>query len=274
MARINKSFLVLFFKKELLASLLCMTCAIAVMAKAPQPGRSKTRLVPPLLPEQAARLSAAFLRDVTENILAAGRRAPIQGFAAYAPLGLEHLFEGHLAAGTRLILADGSIPMPEKIEKFGRCLFHAIHTLLAAGYDSAVVLNSDSPTLPTALLDRTARLLAQPGERAVLGPADDGGYYLLGVKSPHAHLFADIAWSTETVAAQTLLRAQEIGLEVVRLPAWYDVDDAESLARLIRDTAPGAAAADGAEQPFAAPATVAALFEMRLHEDAALRERA
>jgi len=60
----------------------------------------------------------------------------------------------------------------------------------------------------------------------------------------------------------------------VTLPAWYDVDDAESLARLIRDTAPGAVAADGAEQPFAAPATVAALFEMRLHEDAALRERA
>ena len=130
-----------------------MTCAIAVMAKAPQAGRSKTRLVPPLLPEQAAMLSAAFLRDVTENIVAAARTAPIQGFAAYAPAGLEPLFEGHLAEGTRLILADGSVDMPEGIERFGRCLFHAVQTLLGAGFGSAVVLNSDSPTLPTSLLE-------------------------------------------------------------------------------------------------------------------------
>jgi len=246
------------------------TCAIAVMAKAPQPGRSKTRLVPPLRPEQAARLSAAFLRDVTENIAAAARQAPIHGFAAYAPAGLEHLFEGHLAAGTRLILADGSIAMPERIGAFGRCLFHAVHTLLARGYGAAVVLNSDSPNLPTCVLERTAKLLAAPGDRAVLGPADDGGYYLLGVKSAHARLFEDIAWSTERVAAQTVQRAGELGLELVTLPAWYDVDDAASLARLIRETMPGAETPGG----FAAQATAAALTEMRFFEPAALAERA
>jgi len=239
-------------------------CAIAVMAKAPQPGRSKTRLVPPLAPEQAARLSAAFLRDVTENIFAAARTAPIQGYAAYAPAGLEHLFDGHLAAGTRLVLADGSIPMPGNIAGFGRCLYHAVNTMLASGHGAAVVLNSDSPTLPTSFLSRTAAILAEPGDRAVLGPADDGGYYLLGLKSAHAHMFADITWSTETVAAQTILRAQEIGLDLVTLPSWYDVDDAESLSRLIEDTTPGAITPRGGETPFAAPATMTALDVMRL----------
>jgi hypothetical protein len=95
-----------------------------------------------------------------------------------------------------------------------------------------VVLNSDSPTLPTALLVETAMLLAAPGDRAVLGPSTDGGYYLLGLKAPHRHMFADIAWSTEKVAEQTVARAREIGLALHVLPAWYDVDDAEALRRL------------------------------------------
>ncbi len=232
-------------------------CAIAVMAKVPQAGRSKTRLTSVLTPEQAARLSAAFLRDVTENIAAAARLAPIIGYVAYAPAGLEALFDGHLAAGTRLILADGSPPMPDAVLGFGRCLLHAVQALLAAGHAAACVLNSDSPTLPTAILAEAARRLAAPGDRAVLGPADDGGYYLLGLKAAHAHLFADIVWSTASVAEQTLQRAREIGLPISLLPAWYDVDDAASLRRLARDIASPAPAAG--DPPFAAPATVSCL---------------
>jgi rSAM/selenodomain-associated transferase 1 len=233
------------------------SCAIAVMAKAPRAGRCKTRLVPPLRPEEAASLSAAFLRDITENISLAGRAEKIHGCIAYAPAGLEALFDGHLAAGTGFVLADGSPDMPDGISGFGRCLFHAVLSLLAEGFGAAVVLNSDSPTLPTELLQRTARLLAQPGDRAVLGPADDGGYYLLGVKSAHAHLFADIAWSTADVAARTRQRAREIGLPLVELPAWYDVDDAGSLFRLVDDLAMPAVV-DGLT-PFAAPASAACL---------------
>jgi rSAM/selenodomain-associated transferase 1 len=211
------------------------SCAIAVMAKAPQPGRSKTRLMPRLSAEQAAGLSAAFLRDITENIAAASRAQRIDSFVAYAPLGLEPLFDGHLAAGTRLILADGTPPMPDNVLGFGRCLLHAIDTLLTEGYGAAVVLNSDSPSLPTEYLIRTAALLAAQGDRAVLGPAEDGGYYLLGLKKSHAHMFADITWSSENVAAQTRARAGEIGLELVELPLWYDVDDAAALDRLIEE---------------------------------------
>ena len=243
------------------------TCAIAVMAKAPQPGRSKTRLVPPLTPEQAAALSAAFLRDITENIATAGRTTPIHGFIAYAPLGLEALFDGHIADCTRLVLADGSPDMPHQVQGFGRCLLHAVQSLLADGYGSACVLNSDSPTLPTSVLTRTAMLLAQPGDRAVLGPADDGGYYLLGVKAPHAHLFEDIAWSTDSVAERTALRAREIGLELVTLPTWYDVDDAASLYRLIDSFDEPAFPNDADLSPFAASATAAYLGPLGLSLD-------
>jgi uncharacterized protein len=210
-----------------------MDCAIGVMAKAPRAGFSKTRLCPPLRPDQAASLSAAFLRDITENIALAAADAPIQGYIAYAPQGQEALFDGHTAIGTAFLLADGSPAVPSGVQGFGRCLLHAITGMFALGHRSAVVLNSDSPTLPTALLSRTAEALALGGNRIVLGPADDGGYYLLGMTAAHAPLFADIAWSTDSVADATRQRAAALGLAVVELPRWYDVDDAASLRRLI-----------------------------------------
>jgi rSAM/selenodomain-associated transferase 1 len=212
-------------------------CAIGVMAKAPRPGYSKTRLCPPLNPDQAAALSAAFLRDISENIAVAGRHSSIAGYVAYAPEGQEALFDGHLAAGTGLLLADGSPLMPPDVQGFGRCLLHAILVMLARGHKSAVVLNSDSPTLPTSLLVHTAASLATEGDRVVLGPADDGGYYLLGMKAAHAHLFADIAWSTDGVAQATRMRAAQLGLDVVELPVWYDVDDHSGLTRLLQEVA-------------------------------------
>jgi rSAM/selenodomain-associated transferase 1 len=237
-------------------------CAIGVMAKAPRAGFSKTRLCPPLRPEQAATLSAAFLRDVTENIVLAARQTAIAAYVAYAPAGQEALFDGMLAAGTGLLLADGSPLMPPDVQGFGRCLLHAVMAMLARGHAAAVVLNSDSPTLPTALLTRTAAALAGEGDRVVLGPADDGGYYLLGMKAAHAHLFADIAWSTDNVAETTRQRAAQLGLELVELPAWYDVDDYATLTRLLRETA--VPEVNNGLLPYAAPFTALALAGMGL----------
>lgn len=235
--------------------------AIGVMAKAPQAGRSKTRLCPPLHPEQAAALSAAFLRDITENLALAGRSAPIDGVIAYAPAGREALFDGILADGTALMLADGAGDMPDDVQGFGRCLLHAVRDMLAQGHAAACVLNSDSPTLPTDILIRAATLLLAPGaeRRVVLGPACDGGYYLLGMTQAHARLFADIAWSTDSVADATRARAAELGLELVELPVWFDVDDSASLARLCAQSG-----AQGAH--FPAPATASAIAAMRLAE--------
>ncbi len=235
-------------------------CAIGVMAKAPQPGRSKTRLCPPLTHQQAAAMSGAFLRDITENIVLASAIAPIQGLIAYAPEGSEALFDGHIADGTDLLLAVGLPDMPVEIKGFGRCLLHATLGMFEQGYAAACVLNSDSPTLPTEYLVHAAQLLLAPGERVVLGAAEDGGYYLLGMQRAHARLFADIAWSTETVAQSTRERAAELGLEVVELPLWYDVDDRSSLARLFTETQAGPGHAH-----YHAPATALAIETMNLH---------
>jgi rSAM/selenodomain-associated transferase 1 len=203
-------------------------CGIAFMAKASAPGRAKTRLVPPLTFEEAAVLNTAFLQDVADNVLLAARDADchggIAGYAAYGPPGSEDFFSRTLPGGIGLIEAWR--------QNFGDCLLHTIEEIFARGHASAVVLNSDSPTLPTAFLVETAAALARPGDRAVLGPSSDGGYYLLGLKTAHRHMFENIAWSTEHVAKQTLERAREIGLEVHRLPVWYDVDDVDGLRRL------------------------------------------
>jgi len=241
-------------------------CAIGVMAKAPIPGRSKTRLTPLLTSEEAAALSAAFLRDVTENVRLAARQAPIRGCVAYAPAGTETLFEDHLADGTFLVLADGSPMLPPRVQGFGRCLLHAIQAMLAGGSRAACVLNSDSPTLPTALLVEAAQLLLERPDRVVLGPAEDGGYYLLGMTAPHAHLFEDIAWSTDTVAEATRARARTLGLEVVELAPWYDVDDRDSLLRLIEEIS--APATGAAAVPYAAPVTAACLARIGLRRAA------
>jgi hypothetical protein len=197
------------------------SCGIAVMAKASLPGKTKTRLVPPLTLDEAAALNTAFLQDVAANIAAAGHDAPISAYMAYGPPGSEPFFRSMLPPSVGLI--ESWHP------NFGDCLFVAIEQVLARGHASAVVLNSDSPTLPTALLVETARVLAQPGDRAVLGPSNDGGYYLLGLKTAHRRLFEDVAWSTDRVAQQTCERAAEIGLDVHVLPEWYDVDDLASL---------------------------------------------
>jgi len=202
------------------------SCGIAVMAKASAPGRTKTRLVPPLTSEEAAAFNTAFLQDISANILAAAKVRPIRPYMAYGPPGPESVAFFRDALPHEVGLLEAWCP------DFGDCLYGAIDQLLALGHASAVVLNSDSPTLPTPLLVETAEVLSRPGDRAVLGPSTDGGYYLLGLKARHRRLFEDITWSTDRVAEQTLARAAEIGLTVHLLPAWYDVDDAQSLSVL------------------------------------------
>jgi len=220
-----------------------MVCAVAVMAKAPRRGEVKTRLVPPLSAADAALLASCFVRDVAGNILAAARTALIEGYVAFSPPGSEDLFGPLLPKGIGLL--------PPRRIGLGHALFDAAEDLLAAGYGAACLVNADSPTLPTSALVAAAGALAPPGDRLVLGPAEDGGYYLIGLKHPHRRLFEDIAWSTERVYRQTLERAAEIGLDTVTLPGWYDVDDVASLRRLVDEL--GNAAPAG----YAAPHTAA-----------------
>jgi hypothetical protein len=206
-------------------------CALGVMIKAPRAGASKTRLVPPLTHEEAAALSVCFLRDTAANIAAAcdaaGGVGAAAGVAVYTPAGAEEAFDGLLPEGFSLLAQRG--------EGFGERLFNAADDLLRLGHDSLCLIDSDSPTLPTRALAAAVAELSRPGDRVVLGPADDGGYYLIGVKRAHRQLFDRIDWSTERVLRQTLDRACEIKLSAAVLPAWYDVDDAATLARLCEE---------------------------------------
>ena len=200
-------------------------CALAVMIKAPRAGAVKTRLVPPLTPEEAAALSVCFLRDTTANIAEVASTGVAEGVAVYTPVGAETVFAELLPPSFSLLAQRG--------ESFGDRLFHAAEDLSAVGYQSFCLIDSDSPTLPRALIEMAVAALARPGDRVVLGAAQDGGYYLIGLKRPHRRLFTDVEWSTAKVLRQTIERAAEIELEAELLPAWYDVDDALTLSQLL-----------------------------------------
>jgi uncharacterized protein len=218
------------------------------MAKAPDAGRVKTRLLPLLRPDEARELSSCFLRDMTQMLAVVGGAAPVDGYIAFAPVGSEANFAPIVVPGTQFVLADGAIDAPADVVGIGRSLLQAARALFARGYGTVGLLNADSPNLPAALIMEAVRLLAQPGDRAVLGPATDGGYYFIGLKAPHAALFASIDWSTARVTAQTRAAAQRLRLDVAEIAPWYDVDDPGSLAQLIRDCG---------EKSDAAPATAA-----------------
>lgn len=197
-------------------------CALAVMTKAPQAGKVKTRLTPPLTPEEAAALNTCFLRDTAAAISLTGGKS--RGIGVYTPIGAESAYVEILPAHFELV--------PQRGDAFGERLTFAAEDLLQIGFDAVCLIDSDSPTVPQSAYADAAKLLAQSDDRIVFGPSDDGGYYLIGMKKLHRRLFEDIDWSTERVAEQTLERAKELGVSVELLPTWYDVDDRVTLQRL------------------------------------------
>ncbi len=213
------------------------------MAKAPRAGKVKTRLAPPLTLEQSAALNVCFLRDTTRNIAevaAAGRAA---GLVCYTPLGDEAAFDGLLPEQFALIAQRG--------DTFGERLRCAAEDILACGFGAVCLIDSDSPTLPTAALRQAVDALNAPGDRIVLGGSEDGGYYLIGLKAAHSAPFERITWSTGSVYAETLDQVRAAGLDLVELPLWYDVDDGTTLevlrAELLRGERPVFAVAAGFE---------------------------
>ncbi|CAN5435035.1 TIGR04282 family arsenosugar biosynthesis glycosyltransferase [soil metagenome] len=195
------------------------------MTKAPRAGQVKTRLIPLLTPEEAAALNVCFLRDLSAAIADAGW--PGQGVACYTPVGAEEIYAS--------ILPSKFLLMAQRDGPFGQRLAGALEDLLAAGFGSVCLINSDSPTVPAANFAQAALWLAEAEDTLVLGPSDDGGYYLIGMKRLHRRIFEEIDWSTDRVLKQTLARAAEIGLAVQLLPLGYDVDESATLHRLCQD---------------------------------------
>lgn len=195
--------------------------AIGIFCKTPSPGLSKTRLSPPLRPEDCAALSACFIRDLAATIGELTGGGDVTGYAVYTPVGTERALRTLLPSDFRLLLqCDGD---------FGTRLANAARELLNS-HAGAILVNADSPTLPASILRAAVDATRRGG--IVLSPALDGGYTLIGLSRLHERLFADIPWSTSRVHQATVERAAEIGVPVVNVPGWYDVDDAESLALL------------------------------------------
>jgi uncharacterized protein len=202
-------------------------CALGIMTKVPQAGKVKTRLTPPLTPEEAAELNRCFLRDLADSIAEACAQAGAHGVGVFTPKGGEAAYE--------TILPSGFFLIPQRESDFGGRLIFAAEDLFMVGFESVCLINSDSPTVAATSFAEAAHELARPGDRVVLGPSEDGGYYLIGLKRLQRRLFEEIDWSTKRVLEQTIARANELGVAVHRLATGYDVDDRATLQRLCQE---------------------------------------
>jgi rSAM/selenodomain-associated transferase 1 len=197
------------------------------MTKAPRAGQVKTRLTPTLTPEEAAQLNTCFLRDMTSSISLAAGRSNASGFAVYTPKGVAEIYTDIIPSDFRLL--------PQRGEELGERIIFALEDIFQLGFSSVCLIGSDSPTIPPRVFTEAVALLEGPENTVVLGPTDDGGYYLVGLNRLRPSLFHDIDWSTARVLEQTCQRARQMDLEVHLLPAWYDVDDDVTLRRLCKE---------------------------------------
>ena len=192
---------------------------LVIMAKKPQVGRTKTRMCPPLTPTEAAHLYEALLRD---SIALASNLEGIDLAIAITPPEATIYFKRISPPGTLLI--------PVECVDIGDCLSQVLGNLLEMGYPKVLAFNADGPTIPPQYIQTAVHQL--DNDEVVLGPSEDGGYYLVGIKQLHPQIFSDIAWSTPQVLAQTMDKIEALGLRSGLLPPWYDVDTDSDLARL------------------------------------------
>ena len=196
--------------------------ALIVVAKQPTPGQTKTRLSPPLTPDQASALYECFLIDTLDQMRKVDEA---QRVIAYLPIDARDYFH-RFASDFELV--------PQNGPDLGSRLDHALTSYLSQGYERVVIMDSDSPTLQSTNLSQ-AFIALSDGADVTLGPCDDGGYYLIGIKKPVPRLLREVQMSTPTVAADTIALAEEEGLRVSLLPTWYDIDNAASLLRLMKE---------------------------------------
>ena len=195
--------------------------AVAIMAKAPQPGEVKTRLCPPLSRRAAAELYRCFLLDKIAQVNVLQRATPV---VSYTPSDSKPLFEALAPAHFMLI--------PQRGDDLGARILWTFDQLFRQGYPQVMVIDSDTPTLPTAYLERAVALIADGESDVVIGPTEDGGYYLIGLRHSRRELFERMPWSTSQVFPETRRRCEQYGLTVACTECWYDVDTPDDLARL------------------------------------------
>ncbi|HEU5196326.1 MAG TPA: TIGR04282 family arsenosugar biosynthesis glycosyltransferase [Methylomirabilota bacterium] len=200
-----------------------MSCppAVAVMAKVPGAAPVKSRLHAALGASQATALYQCFLLD------------RLQALSAVRGVCLVVAFTPPGARTTMAALVPPTIPLlAQEGEGLSERLAHVFDRLFADGHEAVIATDSDSPTLPMDYVVQAAEMLSRGKADAVVGPTDDGGYYLIGLRRPQPGFFDGIPWSTSGTRAATLARARELGLGVQLLPGWFDVDTPDDLRRL------------------------------------------
>lgn len=196
---------------------------VIVMVKTPVPGTVKTRLTPALSSEDAAGLATAFVADVISSVLRTGAALII----AYAPADGRAILEA--------LLPDGLEWAQQQGRSLGERIDRAMTDAQARGFGPLIVVGTDSPTLPPARIQEAVATLKSGPTQVVLGPTEDGGYYLVGTKRHVPGLFDGVAWSTELAFTQTAANAARLGLRCRSLTPWYDIDTPDDLYRLQRE---------------------------------------
>jgi rSAM/selenodomain-associated transferase 1 len=196
------------------------------MARVPGAAPVKSRLHAALTADRATELYRCFLLDRLDALDAERAICPV---VAFTPT--------HARAEMAALVASRFPLLAQEGDGLGERLTHVFDRLLHDGHAAAIALDSDSPTLPTAYVRQAADVLTRAQADVVLGPTDDGGYYLIGVSRRHPTLFAGVPWSTSETCAATLARARDLGLSARLLPRWFDVDTPEDLSRLRADLA-------------------------------------
>lgn len=203
--------------------------ALVIFAKAPIPGQVKTRLCPPLTPDEAATLHGSFVLDTLERTKAALAtfRLPAVRLLACAPSSTHVFF--------KIMAERHGVPLLDQQGKdLGERMHQAFVGCFAQGFTRVVLVGTDVPSLPLAHYQQAFGALET--HDLVLGPARDGGYYLVGLTRPAADLFHDIPWSSDRVLAATQDRADRAGLRTALLPTWRDIDTIDDLQALIQES--------------------------------------
>jgi len=204
-----------------------MIALLIIFAKEPRPGQVKTRLSPPLSPEAAAQLYHSFLQDILEEM---ARVPEVRLALAFSPPGAQDAWRGLAPAGADFF--------PQAGEDLGERMAGAFARSFAAGFGPVILRGSDIPDLPAALVSEATEVLTAGQAQLVLGPAIDGGYYLVGLTEPQPRLFQGPAWSGRTVLADTLRLARQLGLSLHLLPPWSDIDTYADLLAFVQRASP------------------------------------
>jgi rSAM/selenodomain-associated transferase 1 len=199
-----------------------------IFAKAPIPGEVNTRLSPPLTPDEAATLHGSFVLDMLERtkLAIATLHLSFHRYLACAPSSELVFFKiMEERQGVRLLDQVG--------EDLGQRLHRTFVDLFAKGYKQVIIVGTDVPTLPLLVYQEAFAMLGRSD--VVLGPALDGGYYLIGLTQPTENLFTGVPWSTDQVLAVTQQKAKALGLSVGLTTTWRDVDTIADLQALITE---------------------------------------